>query len=160
MRNWRNTELNGAATESGAQPVKHDVKDKKIMVEREDFAVGDEQLQVDRRARAGVVLSVRLSAEEADRLQDLANARGMTLSRIGREAIAMFLRTGGVVVEPGLRWTGGTPYTNTFTPPALTNFELLVEDSVSQVTGGTGVREGTAVAQESPRRARRKADPR
>ena len=52
----------------------------------DDIELGDEVIEVERRERAGVVVSVRLSAEEADRLQRMAEDRKTTLSRVAREA--------------------------------------------------------------------------
>jgi hypothetical protein len=52
-----------------------------------DIELGDEVIEVERR-------SVRLSAEEADRLQDIAESRKTTLSRVAREAIVTYLANG------------------------------------------------------------------
>jgi hypothetical protein len=60
----------------------------------DDIELGDEMIEVERRAHAGVVVSVRLSAEEADRLQDMAEDRKTTLSRVAREAIVTYLANG------------------------------------------------------------------
>lgn len=49
-----------------------------------------EVVEVERRPRAGVVLSVRLSVEEAEQLHEIAKRRGATVSRIGREALVAF----------------------------------------------------------------------
>ncbi len=91
------------------------------MAERTDFEVGDEPVQVERRARAGVVVSVRLSAEEADELQRLAEARDTTVSRIAREAIVGYLRTGAVARPAGPPWTGTTT--------GFANLELITSGS-------------------------------
>jgi predicted DNA-binding ribbon-helix-helix protein len=56
--------------------------------------LGDDAIEVERCERAGVVVSVRLSAEEADRLQDIAEGRKTTLSRLAREVIAAYLADG------------------------------------------------------------------
>lgn len=60
----------------------------------DDIELGDEAIEVERRERAGVVVSVRLSAEEADRLQDIAEGRKTTLARVAREAIELYLAKG------------------------------------------------------------------
>ena len=60
----------------------------------DDIELGDEAIEVERRERAGVVVSVRLSAEEADRLQSIAEDRKTTLSRVAREVIAAYLADG------------------------------------------------------------------
>lgn len=60
----------------------------------DNIELGDEAIEVERRERAGVVVSVRLSAEEADRLQDIAESRKTTLSRVAREVIAAYLANG------------------------------------------------------------------
>ena len=66
-----------------------------MSIDREQFEASDEPVEVERRARAGVVVSIRLSPEEADRLQELAAERNTTLSRLGREAIVHLLDLGG-----------------------------------------------------------------
>ena len=78
------------------------------MVDRDDVEVGDEPVDVERRPRAGVVVSVRLSPEEAERLLRLAEARGTTLSQVTREAVASYLRAGALASASGVRWTGTT----------------------------------------------------
>ena len=57
----------------------------------EDIELGDEVIEVERRPRAGVVVSVRLSADEADQLQRLAEERKTTLSHVAQEALSAFL---------------------------------------------------------------------
>lgn len=65
------------------------------VIDREDIELGDESVDVERPRRTGIVLSVRLSPEEADHLQQIAEARGLTLSKVAREALALYLRGGG-----------------------------------------------------------------
>ena len=60
----------------------------------EDIELGDELIEVERRPRAGVVVSVRLSADEADRLQRLADERKTTLSHVAQEALSAYLAHG------------------------------------------------------------------
>ena len=90
------------------------------MVDKNDFEAGDEPVQVKRSSRAGVVVSVRLSPEEADRLQDIAEERRTTLSQIAREAVALYLRVG-----PTGGRAAGSPWTGTTTEHA--NLELVVQ---------------------------------
>jgi hypothetical protein len=72
----------------------------------DDIELGDEVIEVERKPRAGVVVSVRLSADEADQLQNIAEQRETTLSKVAREAVAAYLTHGpdrGPVTSP---WTG------------------------------------------------------
>jgi hypothetical protein len=57
----------------------------------DDIELGDEPIRVERRPRAGVVVSVRLSPNEADELLTIAEARHTTLSQIAREAISGYI---------------------------------------------------------------------
>jgi len=92
----------------------------------EDIELG-EILEVERKSRAGVVVSVRLSADEADELQRLAEQRGTTLSKVAREAITSYLAHGpnrGIEIGP---WTGtvssskmGGSFELTFSPSSST----------------------------------------
>ena len=72
----------------------------------DDIELGDEVLEVDRKPRAGVVVSVRLSAEEADQLQSIAESRQTTLSRVAREALASYLARGPERPPSIGPWTG------------------------------------------------------
>jgi predicted transcriptional regulator len=56
----------------------------------DDIELG-EIIEVERRPRAGVVVSVRLSPTEADALQAIAEHRDLTLSQVAREAIRAYL---------------------------------------------------------------------
>ena len=67
-----------------------------------DVELGDEVIEVERRPRAGVVLSVRLSPDEADRLQGIAEARRTTLSQVAREAITSYLSSGAMAAPARL----------------------------------------------------------
>jgi predicted transcriptional regulator len=95
-------------------------------VEPEDFELGDEPIEVERRPRAGAVLSIRLSGEEVDRLQQLAKARGISLSRMGREAIIAFIEAGGPRLEAGISWTVGAPFANAGSQGSPTIVELVM----------------------------------
>jgi predicted transcriptional regulator len=67
----------------------------------EDIELGDEPVEVERRPRSGVVLSVRLSPDEADQLQTLAAQRRVPLSTVAREAIVTYL-TNGPLARPSV----------------------------------------------------------
>lgn len=71
----------------------------------EDIELGTEPIQVERPRRAGVVISVRLAPEEADRLEDVAEKRGTTLSNIAREAITGYLNYGAYAPPAAVAWT-------------------------------------------------------
>jgi hypothetical protein len=60
----------------------------------DDIELGDDVIEVERKPRAGVVVSVRLSPEEADQLQAIAERRGVSLSRVAREALSGYLMYG------------------------------------------------------------------
>jgi hypothetical protein len=72
----------------------------------EDVELGAKPVKVERRSRAGAVISVRLTPEEADNLQRLAMQRGTTLSRVAREAITTFVRGGLVAAAESGPWSG------------------------------------------------------
>jgi len=57
----------------------------------EDIELGEDVIEVERKPRAGVVVSIRLSADEAARLQRLAEERETTLSQVAQEALSAFL---------------------------------------------------------------------
>lgn len=106
------------------------------MMERQDIELGDEPVQVGRKRRAGVVVSVRLSADEAERLMQLAEERKVSLSQVAREAITTYLLHGPVHQPAASPWTG--------TVTGFGNLEL------SYVAYGATVRTGGSV-QETPR---------
>lgn len=60
---------------------------------RKDFEIGEEITDVRRGPRNGAVISVRLSAEEADRLHDIAESTERTVSQIAREALSEYIRS-------------------------------------------------------------------
>ncbi len=74
----------------------------------DDIELGDEPIDVERRPRAGVVVSVRLTAEEADRLQTIADGHNTTLSRVAREAIERYLASGGGAAPPHISVTSSS----------------------------------------------------
>jgi len=81
------------------------------MTTKQEFEPGEEVLDVDRRPRSGVVVSVRLSEQEAIHLSGIAAARRMTMSQVVRQAVSEFLN--GVSVErlaamPWAPWSGAT----------------------------------------------------
>ena len=57
----------------------------------EDIELGEDMIEAERMSRAGVVIAVHLSADEADRLQRLAEERKTTLSQVAQEALSAFL---------------------------------------------------------------------
>lgn len=85
------------------------------MATHDEFEMSDEQVEVERRPKAGAVLSVRLSQEEMEQLQAVAQQRKMTVSQLAREALVEFAQAG---------FTGG----------ALTAFV----SKLSNVTGAAG----------------------
>jgi hypothetical protein len=64
-----------------------------------------QSIEVKRRARADVVISVRLSRDEADRLQRLARRSNKTLSQIAREAIVERVNRSAGAVAGTTGWT-------------------------------------------------------
>jgi hypothetical protein len=76
-------------TEAGA--LLNDGELMSLPMEPGDIELGNESLAVQRRLRAGVVLTVRLSAEEADQPQTVADEFGITLSRAGHTTIKKYL---------------------------------------------------------------------
>lgn len=91
------------------------------MIIPEDIALGDNPSAVERKpARGGVVVWVRLSADEADQLQTIAEKRQTTISRIAREAITGYFIHGLAVAPPRGAWTG--------TVSDADRFELLHAD--------------------------------
>lgn len=57
------------------------------MNDEERLELGDEPVAVERRPHAGLAVSVTLSAEEARRLFQAAEARGVPISTVAREAL-------------------------------------------------------------------------
>jgi len=76
--------------------LRYTVEEGTVAMERSDVELGDELIEVERRPRAGVVVSVRISADEADALQALAERRRATLSQVAKEAIVAYLSRGPV----------------------------------------------------------------
>lgn len=72
----------------------------------DDIELGDDVIEVEKNPRAGVVVSVRLSAEEADQLQNLAEQRRTTLSSVAREALSSYLAHGPERPPAAGPWTG------------------------------------------------------
>src|ERR1700730_8061169 len=81
----------------------------------DDFEIGDEPIEVERKQRAGVVISVRLSPEEADQLQQAAARMDLTVSQVLRRALGGFLRGPADCEYAYPRWTA----TKTGTDPQL-----------------------------------------
>ncbi len=57
-----------------------------------DIELGDEAVDVERPGRAGLVVSIRLSPEEADQLERLADQRRMAISALAKEIVAESLK--------------------------------------------------------------------
>lgn len=109
------------------------------MVDRDDVELGEEPVEVERRARAGVVVSVRLSADEAERVFRLAEVRGTTVSSLAREAVARYLRSGAGADSSAVMWTGVT-----------TNFaSLTIQSTASAQLGTRGDAQQTPVPEHS-----------
>jgi hypothetical protein len=103
----------------------------------DDIELGDDVIEVERKPRAGVVVSVRLSAEEADQLQRIAERRQTTLSRVAREALTGYIEHGPERVPAMGPWTG--------TVGIGGHFELTYAHYGSTVETAGSVREATPV---------------
>jgi hypothetical protein len=57
----------------------------------DDIELGDDAVAVERKRRAGLIVSIRLSPEEADQLERMADARHMSLSALAKEMVAQSL---------------------------------------------------------------------
>lgn len=57
------------------------------MTTHDDYELGDEPMQVERAPRAGVVVSVRLSPEEAERLFLVARLSDKLITEVAKEAL-------------------------------------------------------------------------
>jgi predicted DNA-binding ribbon-helix-helix protein len=109
--------------------------------EPEDFEAGDEPVEVERRPRAGAVLSIRLTSEEFEQLQELAKARRMTLSRLGRTAILSYLEGGEQWSNLPVQWTVAMPFPGVLPAAATFNVELIVTSPGRQSVTAGEVRE-------------------
>ena len=65
------------------------------MAGHEDFELGEELSDVERRAPSGAVLSIRLSQSELHELQKIARRKGLTVAEFARAALAGAARAGG-----------------------------------------------------------------
>lgn len=74
---------------------------------QENFELDDEPVDVERRPRADVVISVRLSRDEADRLHEAAKRANKTLSQTAREAITNCLGGASPPARGSIQWTVG-----------------------------------------------------
>lgn len=110
---------------------------------RDEYELG-EAVEVERRPRADVVVSVRLSREEAEQLQELAQRRGVTLSRIAREAITSYIDTGGTSRWSAVQWTGTTADGTT---ADVNNLDLTVMQQSSIVVTRGEVHRGQPISQ-------------
>jgi predicted transcriptional regulator len=59
-------------------------------MDHKNIELGKTIKDVERRPRSGVVLSVRLTAEQADRIENAAHARSLTVSQAVRDAIEAY----------------------------------------------------------------------
>jgi hypothetical protein len=68
--------------------------------EPDQFEAGEDVTESFERSRhSGMVVSVRLPAEDSDKLIDLAEETGRTVSQVARQAIRSFLAGGGRKVD-------------------------------------------------------------
>lgn len=77
----------------------------------EEFELGEditEQFEAPKRSRSGIVVSVRLEPDDADRLTELAEATGRTVSQVARAAIHDYL--GGPIGVKRVSFGSSTPY--------------------------------------------------
>lgn len=111
-------------------------------MDRENIELTKETVKVERRPRSGIVISVRLSPAEADQLQEMAEARGLTISQIARKAVSSYLK--GQYGQTPPVW----PFMGTTTGGA--HFELSYKEFGSTI-------ETIGVAQE-PQPVRNKAE--
>ncbi len=58
----------------------------------DDIELGDTPIQVERQPRAGIVVSVRFDADEADGLEVAAEYAGQSLSRLVHDVVRDYLR--------------------------------------------------------------------
>jgi hypothetical protein len=63
-------------------------------IEPGDIELGDEITEVEVRRPVGLVISVRLSAEEADQLERIAERAGKSVTEVAREAIQAVIAAG------------------------------------------------------------------
>lgn len=68
-------------------------------VEPDDIELGEEITDVEMRQPAGMVVSVRLSAKEAQQLQEIARESGKSLSAVARESLQATIARGIPVVH-------------------------------------------------------------
>jgi hypothetical protein len=76
----------------------------------EDIELGDEPVEVERRSPPGVVISVRLSPDEAKKIRAIAAMRNAPISTIAREAITTYLTNGPLERPATAPWTFTTTY--------------------------------------------------
>jgi len=67
----------------------------------QDIEFGDAPVEVERAPRPGVVLSVRLSPEAADLLEQIAEARHAPLTQVAKEALNEYLKAHAVPAPVG-----------------------------------------------------------
>jgi Ribbon-helix-helix protein, copG family len=65
-------------------------------IEPGDIELGDEITEVEVRSPVGLVISVRLSAEEADQLEQIAEKAGKSVTEVAREAVQAVIAAGAL----------------------------------------------------------------
>jgi predicted N-acetyltransferase YhbS len=65
-------------------------------IEPSDIELGDEITDVEVRRPVGLVIAVRLSAEEADQLERIAEKAGKSVTEVAREAVQAVIAAGAL----------------------------------------------------------------
>lgn len=63
-----------------------------MMVDPNDFEAGEEPIEVERRLPPGVVVSIRMDADEARLLFDAARRSGKTIVEVAKDGVLEHLR--------------------------------------------------------------------
>lgn len=89
-------------------------------MEPEDFEAGENMTdQVQKSKPMGIVVSVRLTPEDSDKLVDLAEESGKTVSQLVRQAVRSFLSHRGQRPTFAPEITGSRPNVNIVTSASL-----------------------------------------
>lgn len=81
-----------------------------MTLSQDDFEAGTNvTARVRGEKSGGMVVSVRLAAEDSDRLVELAEETGRTASDLARQAIRSFLKLNGQPISFAVEVTYGTP---------------------------------------------------
>ncbi len=73
-----------------------DAKMRYERIEPGDIELGDEITDIEVRRPVGLVISVRLSAEEADQLERIAERAGKSVTDVAREAVRAVIAAGAL----------------------------------------------------------------